>query len=502
MDSSPVNTVDIALIGGGIMSATMASILQQIRPDWSIVMYEREDDVATESSGDWNNSGTGHGGLCELNYTPENEDGTIQTTKALTVNSQFQESLLYWAHLSNTGSISSPASFIRTVPHISYVTGAEDVNYLRKRHQALATSPSFQSMEFSDNREQLAQWAPLMFEGRDADIPVAMTRSMAGTDVNFGELTRMLVKSSVDSGMSLETNHEVTGLNRLANGWRVSVRDRKSGAKSHTDARFVFVGAGGAAIHLLQKSGIPEAKGYGGFPVSGQFLRCTNPDVIAKHSAKVYGKPQLNAPPMSMPHLDTRSVDGQPALLFGPFAGFQPRFLQNGSMLDLFRSIKLDNLKTYLTVGLDEFGLTMYLIRQLMLRPAQRIDVLRDFMPTASESDWELHDAGMRVQTLKRGKNGRGKLEFGTEVVSSEDRSIAGLLGASPGASVSVSIVLNILETCFPDEMQKGMQGVLGDIFPMRSIDPVESSEYSLADSNSLIHRALGLEGFGVVAAD
>lgn len=500
MKNPYVETVDVALIGGGIMSATLATVLQQLRPDWSLVMYEREEEIATESSGDWNNSGTGHGGLCELNYTPQNEDGSIQTTKAFTVNGQFYESLQYWAHLANNGSIANPASFIRNVPHISYVTGTEDVNYLRARHEALKNSPGFQSMEFSDELDQLVAWAPLMFEGRETADPVAMTRSVAGTDVNFGELTRLLVDSATTDGMGLRTSHEVTNLDRRQAGWRLSIRDRKTGSMSQTEARFVFVGAGGAAIHLLQKSGIKEARGYGGFPVSGQFLRCTNPDVIAKHSAKVYGKPQLNAPPMSMPHLDTRSVDGEPALLFGPFAGFEPRFLKYGSRLDLFKSIKPDNIMTYLNVAKDEVGLTMYLIRQLMLRHSQRIDVLRDFMPTASESDWELHNAGMRVQTLKPGDKGRGTLEFGTEVVASSDGTIAGLLGASPGASSAVSIVLNILETCFPDEMAKGMNTVLGEIFPTRSVDPVASSEYSLEASEELIHRALGLEGFRSLA--
>lgn len=496
LKNSHVETVDVVLIGGGIMSATLASVLQKLRPDWSFAMYEREDEVATESSGDWNNSGTGHGGLCELNYTPQNPDGSIQTTKALTVNGQFYESLLYWAHLTETGAMSDPGSFVRTIPHVSFVTGEEDVNYLRDRFEALKPSPAFHTMEFSDSRDVLEEWAPLMFEGRDSTGPVAMTRSVAGTDVNFGEVTRQLVRGAMAAGMTLRTGHEVTNLERQPTGWRVSVKNRKSGAKSQVDARFVFIGAGGAAIHLLQKSGIPEAKGYGGFPVSGQFLRCTNPELIARHSAKVYGKPQLNAPPMSMPHLDSRSVDGEPVLLFGPFAGFEPRFLKNGSLLDLFKSIKPDNLMTYLNVAKDEMGLTMYLIRQLLLRSSQRIDVLRDFMPLAKEGDWELHNAGMRVQTLKPGPNGRGKLEFGTEVVAAGDGTIAGLLGASPGASASVSIVLNILERCFPDEMARGMKAELGEIFRMRSVDPAATSDYDLEDSEAIIYDQLGLEGF------
>ncbi len=474
------------------MSATIASVFQILRPEWSIALYERESTVATESSGDWNNSGTGHGGLCELNYTPRQDDGSIATTKALAVNGQFQESLSFWAHLIEKGLMTDPGSFITSVPHISYVTGSDDVTYLRDRFNALHQFPGFESMEFSDDRDELTGWTPLMFEGREDSGPVAMTRSKDGTDVNFGELTRQMIDGAVGAGMALHTRHEVTDLNRHSSGWRVTVRNRDDGKSRNVDAKFVFIGAGGAAIHLLQKAGIPEAKGYGGFPVSGQFLRCTNPEVVARHGAKVYGKPQLNAPPMSMPHLDTRWVDGEQVLLFGPFAGFEPRFLKNGSLLDLVKSVKPNNLKTYLTVALDEMGLTAYLVKQLMLRHSQRIDVLRDFSPTAQSNEWELSKAGMRVQTLKPGPNGRGKLEFGTEVVAAGDGSIAGLLGASPGASASVSIALQILESCFPEEMTRAMGSELGGIFPMRSVDP-EANETPLAENYARARHTLGL---------
>lgn len=497
-DAKP-SAVDIVLIGGGIMSATMATVIQRLRPDWSIVMYERAEGVATESSGDWNNSGTGHAGLCELNYTPQQDDGSIATTKALTVNSQFRESLSYWAHLVETGAAPDAQSFISTVPHASYVTGTEDVEFLRSRYNELGQLPGFEAMEFSDDPDEMSSWAPLMFTDRKSDQPVAMTNDKTGTDVNFGAITRHMVEDATRHGMELYERHEVTDLKRRSSGWRVSVRNRADGSKHHVDARFVFVGAGGAAIHLLQRAGIPEAKGYGGFPVSGKFLRCMNPEIVAKHEAKVYGKPQLNAPPMSMPHLDTRWVNGEQVLLFGPFAGFEPKFLKNGSQLDLFRSIKPDNLKTYLTVGLDEFGLTTYLVRQLLLKHTQRMDVLRDFMPSALDADWELHDAGMRVQTLKPGNNGRGKLEFGTEVVAASDGTIAGLLGASPGASASVSIVLQILESCFPEELSRGMQSGLGEIFPLRSVD-LQAAEGALPELDAHNARVLGLESAAPVA--
>lgn len=502
MTDIKTTSFDIVLIGGGIMSATMATLLQSIRPDWSIALYERADQVATESSGDWNNSGTGHAGLCELNYTPEQKDGSIATTTATKVNGQFRETLAFWSHLVERGKVKDASSFISTVPHMSYVIGEEDVDFLRKRYDALTRLPAYRDLEYSDDPDQLAEWAPLMFHGRNVSEPVAMTRAKNGTDVNFGAITRELVNAASEAGMTQFLGHQVTDLQRTGSGWTITVENRKTHEKSNVQAKFVFVGAGGASIHLLQKANIPEAKGYGGFPVSGMFLSCTNPEVIKEHQAKVYGKPQLNAPPMSMPHLDTRWVNGEQVLLFGPFAGFKPKFLQQGSMLDLPKSIKLSNLKTYLDVGIREFGLTKYLIGQLMLRHSQRIEVLDDFMPSANGDDWTLNDAGMRVQTLKRGADGRGKLEFGTEVVATADGTMAGLLGASPGASASVSIVLQILSQCFPAEFADGMNNELGGIFPMRALG-TDDVETAIIETEKHIQSVLGIgSNRSMVAAD
>jgi malate dehydrogenase (quinone) len=430
--------VDVALVGGGIMSATLGMLFKQMRPDWSIVVYERLSEVAAESSDPWNNAGTGHAALCELNYTPERKDGSINIRKALLVNAQFHESRQFWSHLVEQQILPDPAEFIRPIPQMSYVSGCEDVEFLRKRYDALARQPLFESLQISENWDQIEQWAPLMMDGRERDAPIAMTRSEEGTDVNFGALTRFLFSALEREGVEVRTSHDV--------------KDRKGGRRSTVASRFVFIGAGGRAIHLLQRAGISEAKGYGGFPVSGQFLRCTNLELIARHSAKVYGKPQVNAPPMSMPHLDTRMIDGKRGLLFGPYAGFTPKFLKRGSNLDLLRSIKPDNILTMLTVAKDERALTMYLIRQVLQKHLARIETLRDFIPLAQVEDWDLIHAGQRVQTMKRLSHKRGALVFGTEVVSARDGSMAGLLGASPGASTTVSIMLNVIKHCFPAE--------------------------------------------------
>lgn len=486
--------VDIVLIGGGIMSATLGVLLRQMRPDWSIVTYERAPKVATESSDPWNNAGTGHSALCELNYTPERPDGSIDISKAVKVNEQFQDSRLFWSSLVEQGILPAPERFIRPVPHMSYVSGDKDVAFLRKRYDALKPTPLFESLVLAEDVATFEDWVPLMMEGRDTSIPMAMTRSEAGTDVNFGALTTFLFEALQKEGVEVATNRDVTNIERQVNGrWRVTVKNRLTGEVTKVTAKFVFIGAGGHAIHLLQKSGIEEARGYGGFPVSGQFLRCTNPDIIAKHSAKVYGQPQVNAPPMSMPHLDTRVIGDDRGILFGPYAGFSPKYLKAGSPADLFTSIKPDNILTMLTVAKDEMPLTLYLIKQVLQKHVSRIEVLKDFVPDADGRDWELIHAGQRVQTMKRTKDKRGKLEFGTEVVAARDGTIAGLMGASPGASTAVSIMLDILERCFPAEYAE-WKPRLADMIPSHGVDLMQEPGL-LSEISERTRKSLHLNG-------
>ncbi|MGN6485682.1 MAG: malate dehydrogenase (quinone) [Thermomicrobiales bacterium] len=453
VSSGRIDEFDVVLIGGGIMSATLGVMLQQVRPDWSIQVYERLLDVGSESSGPWNNAGTGHAAYCEMNYTPQRADGTVDISKALTINEQFHVTRQFWSSLIERGDLPDPSRFVHGVPHMSYVKGDADLAFLRERYALLKEQPLFAEMMYSEDLATIGSWAPLMLEGRSSIGKIAMTRHDGGTDVDFGFVTRSLLASIEAHGGSVKTEHDVTGLRRLPDGrWRVSVLDRGSGGSFEVTARFVFIGAGGRAVELLHDSGIKEAKGYGGFPVSGQFLVCTNPEIIAQHDAKVYGKSQVNAPPMAMPHLDTRMVNGERALLFGPYAGFSPKFLKRGSWMDLFTSVHRDNLITLLTVARKELPLTLYLINEVRQSPDDRIETLRDFIPTARKDDWKLIHAGMRVQTMKRTSRWSGSLEFGTEVVAAKDGSIAGLLGASPGASTAPSIMLNVIQRCFPRE--------------------------------------------------
>jgi malate dehydrogenase (quinone) len=444
-------TCDVVLVGAGIMSATLGTLLRKLDPSLQIVIFERLDRAAAEASDAWNNAGTGHAGYCELNYTPANADGTVDCTKAVAIAAQFAASRALWRSLVRSGDLPDEATFLRTVPHLSFVHGAADVAFLRARVAQLASSPLFAELEWSDDPVQIARWVPLMMEGRDPKVPVAATRMACGTDVNFGTLTRTMIATlAAQDGVSLFLEHDVIALVRDGDRWRVDVRDLATGDEYTVKAGFVFIGAGGHSLALLEQSGIPEANGYGAFPVSGQWLRCENRDVIARHDAKVYGKADIGTPPMSVPHLDTRWIGGERELLFGPYAGITTRFSKQGSALDLLRSIGIHNVRTVLDAGIENFDLTRYLVGQAMLSVEDRVTKLRAFYPMASDDDWAVQVAGLRVQIIKSDGRGGGELKFGTEVVTGADGTIAALLGASPGASTAVSIMLELLARCFP----------------------------------------------------
>ncbi|QMI05874.1 malate dehydrogenase (quinone) [Citrobacter sp. RHB25-C09] len=461
---------DVLLIGGGIMSATLGTYLQELEPDWSMTMVERLDGVAQESSNGWNNAGTGHSALMELNYTPKKADGSISIEKAVEINETFQISRQFWAHQVNSGVMHDPRSFITTVPHMSFVWGDENVNFLRARYAALQQSTLFRGMRYSEDHAQIKEWAPLVMEGRDPQQKVAATRTEIGTDVNYGEITRQLIASlQKKPNFALKLSTEVRGFKRNEdNTWTVTVADLKNGeAEHHIKAKFVFIGAGGAALKLLQETGIPEADEYAGFPVGGQFLVAENPDVVNRHLAKVYGQASVGAPPMSVPHIDTRVLDGKRVVLFGPFATFSTKFLKNGSLWDLLSSTTTSNFMPMVNVGLDNFDLVKYLISQVMLSEDDRFDALKEYYPQAKKEDWRLWQAGQRVQIIKRDEDKGGVLRLGTEVVSDKEGTVAALLGASPGASTAAPIMLHLMETVFKDKVNSPQwQAKLKTIIP------------------------------------
>ncbi len=449
--SSASPTTDVLLVGAGIMSATLASLLNQLNPNLSIHLVEQLSDIALESSDAWNNAGTGHAAYCELNYTTQNPSGTVEIERALGINAAFEVSLTYWASLVEKGLLQAPESFIQATPHYSFVWGKDNVAFLRERFIKMKLHHLFSNMQFSDDIEQLREWLPLIMQDREISEPIAATRVRYGTDVNFGALTRQLLTPLTNNNVvTAHFNSHVTDLTKQSDGsWQASIKNDQGTQTINT--QFVFLGAGGGALKLLQKAGVKEAQGYGGFPVSGQWLVCENQAIVKQHNAKVYGKAAIGAPPMSVPHLDTRLIDGKTALLFGPFAGFTTKFLKAGSYFDLVKSIQTDNLKSMLGVARHNWDLTQYLIKEATQGHTDRMDSLRNFMPSAKDEDWTLKHAGKRVQIIKPDAEKGGKLEFGTEIVSTEDGSLAGLLGASPGASVSVPAMLDVIAKCFKD---------------------------------------------------
>ncbi|WP_345830694.1 malate dehydrogenase (quinone) (plasmid) [Pantoea sp. BRR-3P] len=452
-EDAPEKT-DVLLIGGGIMSASLGTWLQELQPGWKQLMVEKLDGVALESSNGWNNAGTGHSANMELNYTPERADGSIDVSKALEINEAFMISRQFWTSQVQRGVLHDPHSFINSTPHMSFVWGDKNVEYLTKRYEALQKTTLFQGMKFSTDHQQIQQWAPLVMEGRDPNQKVAATWTPVGTDVNYGEITRQLIGSlKKDQNFKLETSTEVTDFKRNSdNSWHVTVKDVKSGDKRSVDAKYVFIGAGGAAIKLLQKTGIPEADNYGGFPVGGSFLMTENPAIANRHLEKVYGQASVGAPPMSVPHIDSRYLDGKKVVLFGPFATFSTKYLKNGSLFDLLSATTTSNIMPMTHVGIDNFDLVKYLIGQVMLNDDDRFAALKEYYPNARKEDWKLIQAGQRVQIIKKDADKGGVLKLGTEIVTDQQKTLAALLGASPGASTAAPITLDVMKKLFPEQ--------------------------------------------------
>ena len=437
------NHYDAVLVGAGIMSGTLALLLAEVLPDIKILIIEKLNSPGSESTGAFNNAGTGHAANCELNYTPIDEKGNIIIDKALSINRSFENSMSLWASLYAAGKIDIK-KFLKFIPHISFVSGKENISFLKKRYQAMANNPEFKDMEFTSSFGQISSWASLITKDRNPLNEIAATRVERGTDINFEALTKEYLSFvSKNKNVELRYKTELIDLKKIdQKQWELELS--LNGRKIHVRTTFVFLGAGGKTINYLQKSKIPEANNYGGFPVSGKWLICEEKSLTEKHNAKVYGKADIGSPPMSVPHLDTRWIDGKRLLLFGPFAGFTTKFLKQGSYFDLFNSIKKNNIVSMLDVGFKNNDLINYLISQSLKNHNSRVDNLKNMMPSADPSNWYLKNAGQRVQIIKKTNKG-GSLKFGTEIVTSSDGSLSALLGASPGASTAVSIMVKVL---------------------------------------------------------
>ncbi|MCH8550336.1 MAG: malate:quinone oxidoreductase [Natronospirillum sp.] len=483
---------DLILVGGGIMSTTLATLIHLIDSSQRIAILEQAPELGRESSDGWHNAGTGHAGFCELNYTPADSSGHVDISRACSINARFEVSMQFWASLAQLGIVTGPLGAVRSVPHLSWVTGEAGVRFLRERFRALQQSPFFEGMEYSESPRLLSDWLPLMHKALDHTTPMAATRMVSGTDVDFGRLTRQLGRwLAQHSAVDILCNHRVTELQRTSDGWQVKAKGGEQPIE--LSARRLFLGAGGATLSLLQLAGVPEARGYGAFPVSGLWLASTHQDMARLHNAKVYGQAPVGAPPMSVPHLDSRYLEGKAALLFGPFAGLTSRFLRAGSGLDLVRSVRLHNLMPMARVGLEQHTLTRYLLREGLSRFEDRFAQLQTFLPDARPEDWALRTAGQRVQIIRCQNNGRPELAFGTEVLTSKDGSLSALLGASPGASVSVDAMLEVLSGLMP-ELQTGLPGQrLRDLIPVSRSDLLAKPQQigKLRERNS---RLLGLQ--------
>ena len=489
---------DIILIGSGIMSATLGAMLKCLRPELKIQVYEVSDELAQESSNAWNNAGTGHAGICELSYTPDrDENGRVDVSNAIAIYDQFEKSRQFWTYAVSEGMIDSPRDFIHPVPHVSSVRGQSQVEFLRDRHAAMSAHHFFDRMQFSTDRAEVHKWAPLLINGRD-DEPIAATRMDDGTDVNFGALSRKLINwLACQQDCAVATSHRVIGIQKTANGWNVRVKDLRRNEVRERSAAFVFIGAGGGSLPLLQKSGIPESKGFGGFPIGGQWLVCDDPNIVAQHQAKVYGQAQGEAPTMAVPHLDTRVIDGRKALLFGPFAAWTTRFLkETGRLTDLPFSVRPDNIASLLKVGAYNLPLVKYLIQQGLQSMESRMQLLRTFYPEADRKDWRLMDAGIRVQAIKRTDGEAGIVHYGTEIVTNKEKTIAALLGASPGASVSVALMLQAIQNCLPDVLEHPESATtLGSMFPTYKLDLLSpSSMKEFRDNHARCDQILQLK--------
>jgi len=497
MAPSNITNPEVILIGSGVMSSHLACLIKSLDPNATIQVYEATAELARESSDGWNNAGTGHAGICELSYTPHrNADGTVNVAKAIEIFEQFEQSRQFWGYAVSQGMIQNPREFINQVPHISFVHGQEQVEFLKSRHAGMSAHHFFKEMEYTTNPDTIRSWAPLLLDGRGPG-PIAATKMDAGTDVNFGEVSRKLLGwLEKQPGCGVARRHRVTNLQKCDRGWKVTVKDLDSGKVHTNEAKFVFIGAGGGSLPLLQKSGIPESKGIGGFPIGGQWLVCENPEIVKQHQAKVYGQALATAPTMAVPHLDTRILDGKKTLLFGPFGSWTTKFLhKTGSFFDLPLSVKPNNILTLINVGIRNLGLVRYLIGQGLQSMAHRLSTLHVFYPGAKAKDWKLVDGGIRVQAIKETDGKSGIVHYGTEVITNKERNISALLGASPGASVCVNICLEVIQTCLPQLLTSPEgQARIKQVVPTFGVDAKKESNASwFQEASSNATKQLGL---------
>ena len=416
LDDTKAEDVDALIIGGGIMGATVALMIKLLQPDWKVKLVEQHNRVGLEASNEWHNAGTGHAALCEPNYTPDSKDGkTVEIDKAVATNNKFMTSLAFWSFLVEK-SILPDATFIQPAPHILFVHGEEKREWLKRRVEKLSKLPAFAATEYSEDYDTIQKWSGLLCNGRprSGGEVIAASRHPDGTEVNYGLLTRHLVQSFGELGGDVQLLSTVTALRQQADKrWLVAVHKADlTDSNQVVRARFVFAGGGGGSLSLLQMAGIPEVQGYGGMPVSGKFLVCQKLDVVEQNLNKVYGPAAVSAPPMSVPHIDFRSLYGKDVIFFGPFAGFSPMlFKVSGTPLDWLATINWHNVLPMAKMAMSNLPLVKYLIKEIFASKGAQLEALREFYPAAKPEDWTMVWAGQRIQIV----NPKGELQFGDE---------------------------------------------------------------------------------------
>ncbi|WP_404362730.1 malate:quinone oxidoreductase [Marinobacter sp.] len=481
--------MNVIIIGAGIMGTTFATLAKEMAPDLDITILERLDGPGEGNSSAFWNAGTGHEANCELNYTPVDEE-VISVEKALKIHAQFNVAKQFWAHLVKKGAVKEPETFINQTRHCTIVSESA-IEELKLRFSEMSAHHFFEQMRYSEDFDEIKSWIPYVMEERPRHEKMAATLVETGTDVNFGALTEQMAEHAVrDLGVSIKYGTHVKRVHRSPTGRWVIEADT-SGEPVQYKADVLFVGAGGGAFPLLKKSHLPFRRRFAGFPVGGRFLQAPVSKEEADHyRAKTYGKAKVGAPPMSVPHLDLRVVNGRHYLLFGPFASFKPRLERGRGFFDYLASIRPHDIPGLLNVALEHFPLVKYLVSETFKGEKSMFEELDSFAPGLSKRfDWKPIQAGQRVQIIKD-----GDLQMGTEILVSSDKTYGTLLGASPGASVSPEVMLRCLEQLLPAIFTKEeARKKKNEIFPEDDLDRLINDPDHYREIRDAVNEQLGI---------
>jgi malate dehydrogenase (quinone) len=481
--------MNVVIVGAGIMGTTFAVLAKEMAPDLDITILERLDSAGAGNSSAFWNAGTGHEANCELNYTPVDEE-VISVEKALKIHAQFNVAKQFWAYLVEKGVMKDPKTFINQTRHCTIVSESA-IEELRLRFSEMSAHHFFEHMRYSEDFDEIKSWIPYTMDERPRDEKMAATVVETGTDVNFGALTEQMAAHAVnDLGVRIEYGTHVKRVHKSPTGrWIIEAVTRGEPVQHRADV--LFVGAGGGAFPLLKKSHLPFVHRFAGFPVGGRFLQAPiREDQADYYRAKTYGKAKVGAPPMSVPHLDLRVVDGKHYLLFGPFASFNLVLERGRGFLDYLRSIRLHDIPNLLNVTLEHFALVKYLVSETFKGEKSMLAELDEFAPGLSRKfDWKPINAGQRVQIIRD-----GDLQMGTEILVSRDKTYGTLLGASPGASVSPEVMLRCLEQLLPAVCAtKEAKEKKNRIFPEDNLDKLARDPVRYREIRDAVNKCLGI---------